>query len=482
MSVRPSSRSSLAATFVLLAIAAVLFAGRRATIAAFFPDGAPGAAPALTPAPESEPSGSAATRVRVVLIDGLGRSEAAKQAELSALCARGLEVALDNGFPTVSLPVQHALWTGRTQSQSGVMYRIARLETPPADALPLRVPDSIAVAESHPEIVHSFGFASVIPALPFTDGDDWREHGFIAAARTAVASPSRLAFVHVLVVDETGHHHGAASPEYAAAAARADTWLGELLRADPDPATTRWFVLADHGHRPSGGHGDAEPEIRIVRACIVGGALPGRSGELHLVDFQRAIGDALALAPAPESAGRPLAFALAHPDPNATLPRPGALRWTIAALLVLVGIAVTVRSAGARWWAWPLWWPLAYAAVVVVHGAITLSNPVVYPPLGRDVLVAAVPGLAVLALALARGGDDARGIATAQLALPVASALAPAVLCGALDLLVGRRAPPLVPIWTAHASVDATIAVAGCAAAAVVLAILSRRRRSAAPA
>ncbi|HET6583848.1 MAG TPA: hypothetical protein VFG69_10375, partial [Nannocystaceae bacterium] len=252
--------------------------------------------------------------------------------------------------------------------------------------------------------------------------------------------------------------------------------------ADPDPATTRWFVLADHGHRPAGGHGDAEPEIRIVRACITGGVAPGTSGELHLVDLHRALVDALALAPGPESSGRPLAFALAHPDAEATLPRPGPVRWSLAAALVLAAFAITLRSAGRRWWAWPWWWAIAYAVVVAVDGAITLSNPVVYPPFGRDVLVATTPGLAVLALAIARArGSDARALVGAQLALPLAFVLAPAALCGALDLVVGRRTPPLVPIWTAHASVDATIALAGCAVAAVVLAIVSSRRRSAAP-
>jgi hypothetical protein len=468
------------AVLVLLAIAAVLFAGRRATIAAFFPDGAPGPAPALTPAGDSHATEPVAARVRVVLIDGLGRREAADQPELAALCARGLDLALDTGFPTVSLPVQHALWTGRTQVQSGVMYRIAQLETPPVGALPARVPDSIAVAESHPEIVHSFGFATAIPAVPFEDSASWRDEGFIAAARAAIVSASRLVFVHVLVVDETGHRFGAASPEYAAAAARADAWLGDLVRADPDPATTRWFVLADHGHRSRGGHGDAEPEIRIVRACIVGGVEPGTQGALHLVDFQRAMVDALGLAPSVDSVGRPLAFALAHPDPEATLPRPGPLRWAAAVALVLVAAIATARAAGTRWWAWPLWWPIAYATIVVAHGLITLSNPVVYPPLGRDVLVGAVPALVVLALVLVRGaGQGTQRLAVAQLALPIALALAPALLCGALDLLAGRRAPPLVPIWTAHASVDATLAVAGCGLAAIVLAVVSRRRAEA---
>ena len=121
----------------------------------------------------------------------------------------------------------------------------------------------------------------------------------------------------------------------------------------------------------------------------------------------------------------------------------------------------------------------ANPTIVLVHGAITLSNPIVYPPLGSDVLVGATAGLLVLAWALLRGmgqGIALQRLAMAQLALPVVLVIAPAVLCGALDLLAGRHAPPLVPIWTAHASVDATLAVAGCAAFALVLAAVSSWR------
>jgi hypothetical protein len=248
---------------------------------------------------------------------------------------------------------------------------------------------------------------------------------------------------------------------------RADAWLGELVRADPDP-TTRWFVLSDHGHRATGGHGDAEPEIRLVRGCIVDAMTAPGSGAVHLVDIHRALADSLALAPSPTASGRPLQFALAHPDPGATLPHPSRWRWLAALVIVLIGAVVGVRAGGAR--GVPLWWPIAYATIVIAFGEITLSNPVVYPPLGGKLLAAAIPGLAVLAVAIARGLPAiGMRIVVAQLALPFALAFAPAALCGALDLLVGSGGPPLVPIWTAHTSVGATLVVAGCTTAALVV-------------
>src|SRR5690606_26785218 len=114
------------------------------------------------------------------------------------------------------------LFTGRTQTQSGVMYRIPRLPTPPVDALPVRVPGSVAVAESHRDIVHSFGFSLAEPALSDSDieepGSVWRERDFAAAAAEAVKSDAPFVFIHVLRVDEAGHASGAASPAYREAA------------------------------------------------------------------------------------------------------------------------------------------------------------------------------------------------------------------------------------------------------------------------
>jgi hypothetical protein len=74
---------------------------------------------------------------------------------------------------------------------------------------------------------------------------------------------------HPLYVDEAGHQHGAASPEYAAAVARADREIGSLL-ARLDLTRDLVVLTADHGHRAEGGHGGAQPEIRNVLACFAG--------------------------------------------------------------------------------------------------------------------------------------------------------------------------------------------------------------------
>lgn len=454
---------------------------RRLFVLAFFVDGPPGPAPELTPAADDAIELPASERVRVVLLDGLSMGHAEPMPTLAALCDEGLAFRVDVGFPTVSLPVQHALWTGRTQQESGVWYRIARLTEPPADALPRRVPGSVGVAESHAGIVGSFGFERAEPPSDDESVDaaesEWRRDGFPAAALAAVAGPARLAFVHVLRIDEAGHAHGSASTQYAEAMAHADDLLARLRAAAAADAT--WVVLADHGHRPAGGHGGEEAAIRVVQACIAGPGIAAADhrtrAPIHLVDLHHALAELLAVADS-TTPGRPIAFALEHPDPGATLPRPSAARRLVALVLVIAGIGIAFASAGSRVLAWPWWLPIAYGSVVAVLGVPTLSNPAIYPPWGATMLTAALPGALVLLFASLRGlrREGLRRTLLAQ-GLPVLTLLlACLAACGGLSFALGLSdAPPLAPLTTAHAS----LAFALTALASFVLAVVVLVRR-----
>lgn len=477
----PRRRWPVALGLVVVAVVALWL--RRTFILSFFVDGAPGAAPALTPAGAEGVGLAPSDRVRVVLLDGLTAAHADRMPTLGALCREGLDLRVDTGFPTVSLPVQHVLWTGRTQQQSGVLYRIPRLPAPPADALPRRVEGSVGVAESHADIVQSLGFAHAAPpaddATIEARGSAWRREGFRAAALAAVAGPARLAFVHVLRIDEAGHAHGGASLAYAAAVAWADGLLLRL-RAAADPTVT-WVVLADHGHRPAGGHGGAEPAIRVVRACIAGpGIAPAdhRAGApIHLVDLHHAVAELLAVA-GPATPGRGLAFALAHPDLGATLPRPSGGRMVGALALVLVGLGAALASAGRRIRAWPWWLLFAYASVVALHGWPTLSNPMIYPRYAGDMLTASLPGAVVLMVASLHGlrREGLRRTLVAQGVPAVAVLLACLVACGGLSALLGSaEVPPLVPVFTAHASLAFALVALGSFVLAVVVIVPSPR-------
>lgn len=403
-----------------------------------------------------------AAHVRVVVLDGLGAAAAAGLSALSELCAAGRELRVDVGFPTVSLPVQAVLWTGRTQQQSGLQYRARQLEQPPPWSIAAQVAGSVALAESHPEIVRSFGFAATRPD-PARDGEDleaWRS-AFADAAVAEVAAPTRLVHVHVLRIDEAGHARGGQSPEYAAAARWADALLARLRAAAP--ADARWFVLADHGHRPPGGHGGEEPEIRIVRACVAGpGIAPSPAiAEVHLVDVARALADSLGAKLPADAQGRPWTAALADPAPAATLPSPGPVRGVVAGALALLAIGAGVRSGRSQpgWRRLPWALLVAVTGVALVHGWPTLSHQVVFAPKGLHLWLACLPAAALaLVLGLLRQAP------TSQLGPALGLLAAALVLCRAPEVWllpavgIGEPGPPLMPRWTATASVLFVIA------------------------
>jgi hypothetical protein len=480
---------------------------RRGLIRRFFTDGAvPEDRPIWTTSAAGEGL-EPAKYVRVVLLDGLSATVADHMPALSGICGSGQELRVDVGFPTVSLPVQSALWTGLTQQQSGLQYHIGRLKNPPRGALPPRV-DSVAVAESHPEIVHSFGFRGALPP----DGpvsDAWRETEFAAAALAAVRSSTRLAFIHVLRIDEAGHAHGGTSPEFAAAVAWSDDFLATLWAARPADEQTVWVVLADHGHRSAGGHGDAEPSIRLVRACVSGGKLqPAKQRLIHLIDLARALADLLDLRLLTASAGRKWQAALAAPARGATLPRPGPTRWLIASVIALAG-CLSLRTgpgqhvpwsirfrwlggvlAGPRWLGPALglgWLAVGMVGVALHCGWPTLSNPAVYPPLGRDLLQGSAPGLLLLVVlaTLAMRRWDSGGVAVVRtVLLPwVAATTATLLMCRAPDAVLFGT-PPVMPWSSGLASMFLVQGRAACLLLALMLTgraalrwVRARRRR-----
>jgi hypothetical protein len=471
---------------LLVALAFAVYQLRRDYIRSFFVQGAGGApAPALASGPGA--GLDRVDRVRVVLIDGVDAATARTMPRYHALCEAGADYQVDVGFPTVSLPVQRVLWTGLTQQQTGILF-FYKLLDPPDRGIPGQVPGSVAIAESHGKIVGSLGFAEVEPEPPgeppwWSRKVSWRpwldmdrQTEFTPAAVRAVTSDAPLAFVHILRTDSVAHRAGRASDAFRASAAWADRLLGELVDRDraahPD---TRWFVLADHGHRAGGGHGGAEPRIRVVRGCIAGPLPPElpRRGYLHLVDYSRAIADSVGATLDDRSAGRPLAAALAAPvDRDATLPRPGTGRWAVALLLLLAAAVATGWAARGRWLALPWWWPIAYLSLILIELTPSLSTHMIYKADGRIIYQAALPGLALLAVtsALALRRLRPLRVAVAQLALPAALALGALILTGGAPQLWGAATePPLMPIWTGHASAFLVLLFTGAVVVALAL-------------
>ncbi|HET7502540.1 MAG TPA: alkaline phosphatase family protein [Kofleriaceae bacterium] len=419
-----------------------------------------------------------AVRTRVVLIDGLSAEVASKLRVWQGLCGRGVAMRVDVGFPTVSLPIEVTLWSGLTQQQTGIVNRYERPLDPPLVGIPSRVPDSWAIAENHGWIVRSLGFSHTEPAAdpadPVRDADpDTWKAAWQAHASSAVASPARLVFVHILRVDTAGHEHGGESPEYRAAASEADAILEALHELDRG---ARWFLLSDHGHLPGphGGHGGEERDLRQVEGCIVGpGVAPRRGPLVHLVDVSRAIADSTGTTLDRESRGRPLGAALDHPlGPDDALPAMTLGAGAAAILVLAVGFGLTIAAARV-WWLAPWWFVLGGVALVMIRGEPTLSAPFVYPASGREMYLVWLP---LLALAFAATVFGVRRttilrVVAAQLAVPLAAAAAALTACGAWRAVFGAEVAPVVPRFTAYTS--PLLLMASHGAAAVALAALA---------
>jgi hypothetical protein len=434
-------------------------------------DGEPGPGPDLPAA--TGPGLARAAHVRVVLVDGAGRPTARTMASWNALCERGLDLVVDVGFPTVSLPVQIALWTGLTQEQTGILFHSGKpLARPRTDSIPAHVPGSIAVAESHAEIIGSIGFAMFEPPvgkLPEGWADVWMDR-----AVAAVAGDSRLAFVHILGVDGAGHKSGRDSEAWTAAAAKADRELARLVDAGGAAhPSALWVVLADHDHLAGGGHGGEERALRQVRACVAGPDVErGTGGPIHLVDLSRAIADALGVALPAGAEGRPLTAALAHPlEGDDALPGIPLGAGALAFLVMIVGVGVTAWGMRGQLLLGPWWFPAAALLLVIVRGVPTLSTPMFYKPEGRDMYLAFAPAFVLLAagavIALRRAPLE-RALA-ALLGLPVAALAALFTVTGAWPIVFGGDAAPIVPRWTGWTSPMILVIAQALAVAALAL-------------
>lgn len=422
-----------------------------------------------------------ADRVRVVLIDGLAASVAAKQVHLHAACSRGLDLVVDVGFPTVSLPVESALWSGLTQQQSGYMFRSETPLVPPLVGIPSQVPGSIAIAEDHGWIVRSLGFAHTEPAAdPFDVTKDaapeaWRGQ-WLRHARAAVASDAKLVFVHILRVDTAGHRTGRDSPLYWIAAGMVDSMLDGLLEQAPD---ARWFLLSDHGHLAGGGHGGAEDELRHVEGCVLGPGITTKTGgPVHLVDLARGLADSLGVTLAAAAHGRPLDEAMMFPlHGNQAVPAVplghGAFAW------LMLAIGVLLAYVAQRAWLAPWWFIVACVSLLAIHGEPTLSSPEMWEPSGRAMYLTWIPALAGLGAVTWVGLErvSLARVVVAQLGLPFAAVAAAISASGAWPLLLGRAIAPVVPHFTAWLS--PLILMAAHGAAVVALVVLGRSARSA---
>ncbi len=96
---------------------------------------------------------------------------------------------------------------------------------------------------------------------------------------------AQVVLIHIDQVDYAGHHQGGPqSPNWDAAATRADAMLADIA-STLDFSKDTLVVLSDHGQIMTGGHGGQDPDCLLEPFVIVGsGVNPGQYPDIQMVD------------------------------------------------------------------------------------------------------------------------------------------------------------------------------------------------------
>lgn len=219
---------------------------------------------------------------------------------LGRLISQGTAIPVWMTPPTDSGPGWSSLLTGTTHEQNNVWWnefvghRLARtpdilsrvfFANPSARTYAGATWDALVSPTGAGPVIHQRvdqqvgGQHQVFPATDFTRGcvsadAQVRRH---AAAVLNHEGPD-AAFVYFEGADEAGHAHGAASEEYREAIGAVDEHLRALVKAVAEryeQLGEEWLiaVTTDHGHKPEGGHGEDEVDVRrsFLALSVIGG-------------------------------------------------------------------------------------------------------------------------------------------------------------------------------------------------------------------
>jgi hypothetical protein len=183
------------------------------------------------------------------------------------------------GHTTISNPSWTAILTGVWGEKAGVINNVFtprtydkwptvfnQLETHNANI------ETTAIADWN--VINAISGAGSIPVdtniyIPQIEGDtNWSQtddavgDATVDAIDNTPAGVPTFLFSYFVGVDENGHMHGGASPEYAEAIRNVDDNLGDILAAveaweiaHPDEGEWTIIVVTDHGHQPQQGFG-----------------------------------------------------------------------------------------------------------------------------------------------------------------------------------------------------------------------------------
>lgn len=272
-----------------------------------------------TSSPTSPPTSALAPpltrRVVLLVIDGLGESQSRPLPALDRLRQRGLSAVATSHLPSLSRPNYVSILTGVPPAHSGVRSNDYGWEVP-LDSLLHRVRATARQTAFATDVAPGFG-AMFSRQLSDATAAPWRG-GWLRAGLLALDRGYPLVVLIPGAVDNAGHEHGAASPQYREAALQVDRELDELLRT-LDLSRDTVVVTADHGHTAAGGHGGDEPEVMEVPLVMAGAGI--RAGAhvagARLIDLAPTLAALLGTSPPRHALGRCLSEALTLPAAQA---------------------------------------------------------------------------------------------------------------------------------------------------------------------
>ncbi len=250
---------------------------------------------ANTPPTPGQALGAPVTRrVVVVLIDALRYDTSTKSTVmpfLNELRTQGASATMHSQPPSFSAPGWTTILTG-----AWPYINDSQLFNPPDEfsARAFTQDDIFAAAQRAGLKTAVSGYAwfegmlahSGVDAGFYTPAEDnAADIKVVAAALPWLTEDYQLVLIHLDQVDYAGHNEGGPrSPNWNAAATRADNMLSEIV-AKLDLTKDTVLVISDHGQIDRGGHGGPET-ITLVEPFVLAGAgiVPGNYGDVNMVD------------------------------------------------------------------------------------------------------------------------------------------------------------------------------------------------------
>ena len=293
------------------------FTGYETPFASEPAPGAPAAAPVAAPPSAAFPALS--EQVVLVLVDGLGLEPSRRLPFLNELRARGADIQLRIGLPSLSLPGRAVMLSGAWQELHGQatnqnprslrvehLFQLVRGQGRETALATDPKPQKLFA----PHVSHVVLYSEQPETAPFaTYVEGHRKQVAQALALLRTRRPA-FAMVELHLTDEAGHTWGGASDEYRQAADLADAAIREMAPL-LDLSRVTLVVTADHGHVAVGGHGGPEEPVMSVPFVMAGrGVRAGAAGEATQADTAPTLAALLGVPIPSSNQGRPLLDAL----------------------------------------------------------------------------------------------------------------------------------------------------------------------------